>query len=405
VGGAHASKVIVVSPGEGFLRLRVEERGVSIAASVDAVPGSTAESPVERSGTIQLVEYTRRGQPHSISVRVEDSPDITGEYCIQADLIAASDTEHLSAEQSYAAAGRATHSHDWNAAFDAYLGAARKFDTLRMPQSSAASRQAMAEIAYLRFDNKRDSYALASEALANYGNGAEPFTVGALTALQARALLDIPGLDATAIAPEVRRLQAAAAKHFQAHPAGARELPRLAIMTGFLEYRFGGYARARALFSGAAQTCRQLRDWDCYAIAGQNVAMLEYEGKNYTVALSTFADALRSLPARLDPKLAADIWNNYGTLQGLMGFFSDSERSHAAAMREYAQLGDCQGVRRNLARSGNLMVQLGTLSDAKSYLQQAAFRCPPECSAPPLRAFAGRRRGRWPARSRLSSDR
>ena len=88
---------------------------------------------------------------------------------------------------------------------------------------------------------------------------------------------------------------------------------------------------------------------------------------------------MRCAPCRpgLDPKLAADIWNNYGSLQGLMGFFSDSERSHAAAMREYAQLGDCQGVRRNLARSGNLMVQLGTLSDAKSYLQQAAsLDCP-----------------------------
>ncbi len=377
MGGAHASKVIVVSPGEGFLRLRVEERGVSIAASADADPGSTAESPVERLGTIQLVEYTRRGQPHSITVRAEDSPDITGEYCIRADLIAASDTEHLSAEQSYAAAGRATHSHDWNAAFDAYLGAARKFDALRMPQSSAASRQAMAEIAYLRFDNKRDSYALASQALADYGDDAEPFVMGALIALQSKALLDIPGLDANVVIPSVRRLQAAARKYFLANPAGSRELPRVAIMTGFLEYRFGGYARARALFSGAAQTCRQLRDWDCYAIAGQNVAMLEYEGKNYTVALSTFADALRSLPARLDPKLAADIWNNYGTLQGLMGFFSDSERSHAAAMRAYAQLGDCQGVRRNLARSGNLMVQLGTLSDAKSYLHQAAsFDCP-----------------------------
>jgi CHAT domain-containing protein len=372
VGGAHASKVIVVSPGEGFLSLRVEERGVSVAASVDADPGSVAESPVERLGAIQLVQYTRRGQTHTITVQGEDSPDISGEYCIRADLTAASDTERLPAEQSFAAAGRATHSHDWNAAFDAYLGAARKFDALRLPRSSAASRQAMAEIAYLRLDNKRDSFALASEALANYGNGAEPFTIGALTALQAKALVDIPGLEATAIAPEVRRLQAAAEKHFRAHPAGARELPRLAIMTGFLEYRFSEYARARALFAGAAQTCRQLRDWDCYAIAGQNVAMLEYEGKNYTVALSAFADTLRSLPAGLDPKLAADIWNNYGSLQGLMGFFSDSERSHAAAMREYAQLGDCQGVRRNLARSGNLMVQLGTLSDAKSYLQQAA---------------------------------
>ena len=87
------------------------------------------------------------------------------------------------------------------------------------------------------------------------------------------------------------------AKYFQANPAGSRELPRLAIMTGFFEYRFSEFGRARELFSGAAHTCRQMRDWDCYAIASQNVALLEYEGKNYTIALSAFADALRSLPA------------------------------------------------------------------------------------------------------------
>jgi hypothetical protein len=274
VGGTHESTVSVLSPEEGSLRIRIQERGVSVIATLDADAASAGESPVERLGSIRLVTPTKRGQLHSITVTAEDSPDITGEYCIRADLIVDANRSRLSAENAFASAGRATHAQDWDAAFEEYLNASRQFDRLHSRRSSAAARQAMAEIAYLRFDNKRDSYALASEALANYGNGAEPFTVGALTALQAKALLDIPGLDAAAIAPVVRRLQAAAAKLFQAHPAGARELPRLAIMTGFLEYRFSEYARARALFSGAAQTCRLLRDWDCYAIAGQNVAML-----------------------------------------------------------------------------------------------------------------------------------
>ena len=377
VSGARESTVGMVSPEAGMLRVGIEERGISVIATLDGDRASAAESPVERLGSIRMTTPTKRGQLHSITVRAKDSPDVTGEYCIRGDLIADADRSRLSAENAFASAGRATHAEDWDAASEDYLNASRQFDRLHARRSSARARQAMAEIAYLRFDNKRDSYALASQALADYGDEAEPFVRGALIVLQSKALLDIPGLDANVIASSVRRLQAAARKYFLANPAGSRELPRLAIMTGFLEYRFGGYARARALFSDAAQTCRQLRDWDCYAIAGQNVAMLEYEGKNYTLALSAFADALRSLPAGLDPKLAADIWNNYGSLQGLMGFFSDSERSHAAAMREYAQLGDCQGVRRNLARSGNLMVQLGTLSDAKSYLQQAAsFDCP-----------------------------
>ena len=369
--GARESKVSLVSPEDGFLRVTIQERGISVIATLDSDPASPTESPIERLGTLGLVTPTRRGQHHLITVQADDSPDITGEYCFQADSIAASDSARLSAETAFAAAGRATHSHDWNAAFEEYLNAARYFDWLSSPRASAAARHAMAEIAYLRLEKHRDSYALASEALAEYGGGTEPFIVGGLTGLEAKALLESPDLDAGVLA-QVRQLQVTARKNFLADRVGARELPRLQIMTGFLEYRLDAFDRARALFAEAAETCRTARDWVCYATASQNVALLEYEGKNYTIALSTLSDALHSLPPRLDPKLAADIWNNYGSLQGLMGLFNGSERSHAAAMREYAHLGDCEGVRRNLARSGNLMVQLGNLSDALGYLQQAA---------------------------------
>lgn len=372
IGGAHESKISLTSPDEGVLRLRVEERGVSAIATLDADPASAAESPVERLGTIQLVTQTRRGQRHSFTVRPEDSPDITGEYCVRADLIAPTDGERLAAERAFAAAGQATHGHHWNAAFDEYLNAARRFDHLGSLRYSAAARQALAEIAYRRLDRKRDSYALAGEALADYGSRVEPVRVGSLASLQSKALLDMPGMDVRAVAQRVRALQAIARKYFRADPLGARELPRLDIMAGFLEYRLDAFTRAQAYFSDAARSCRSARDWECYAIASQNVALLQYEGKNYALALSNLSGALASLPHGLDPKLAADIWNNYGSLQGLMGLYSGSERSHATAMREYARLGDCQGVRRNLARSGNLMVQLGSLSDAKSYLQQAA---------------------------------
>lgn len=363
----------MLSPDDGILRFRIEERGVSVVATLDADPGSAAESPVERLGTIRLVTPTHRGQRHSITVRAQDSPDISGEFCVSADLIASSDRAHLSAERAFATAGQGTHRHDWNAAFDEYLNAARRFDHLHAARSAAGAREAMAEIAYLRLDRKRDSYGLAAEALAEFGGDpSEPFTLGELISLQGKALMDMPGLDARAAAPKVRELQAVARKYFRAGRFGARELPRLDIMAGFLEYRLNAFARARALFAGAAETCRAARDWECYATASQNVALLEYEGKNYTVALSTFYDALHSLPPGLDPKLAADIWSNYGSLQGTIGLFSGSEQSHATAMHEYAQLGDCQGVRRTLAYSGNVMVQLGTLSDAMNYLQQAA---------------------------------
>jgi len=370
VDGHHESKLSVLSPDAGTLRLRIEERGVSVIATLDEDPGSAAESPVERLGTIQFVAHTQRGQRHLVTIQAVDSPDITGEVCLQADLIDASDHSRVSAETAFATAGRATHGHDWSTAFEEYLNAARQFDQLHARRSSGAARQAMAEIAYLRLDRKRDSYALASEALADYGDSAEPLSMGALTGLQGKALFDIPQLDFRAVAPVVRGLLATARKSLETSRFGARELPRLQIMEGFLEYRIDAPGPARAAFVAAAQSCQEMQDWGCYAIASQNLALLAYESKNYTIALSAFGDALKQLPLELDPKLAANIWSNYGTLQGRMGLFTDSQRSYATAMREYAQLGDCQGVRRNLSHSGNLMVQLGTLGDAKYDLQQ-----------------------------------
>ena len=79
---------------------------------------------------------------------------------------------------------------------------------------------------------------------------------------------------------------------------GARELPRLDILTGFLEYLLDALDAWRAnVLPQAAESCRELRDWDCYAMASQNLAQLAEEDKDYSFALSAYADALRLLPA------------------------------------------------------------------------------------------------------------
>jgi CHAT domain-containing protein len=381
VSGNQEGAVSIVSPDRGTLGIRIEERGVSVAAMIDENEWSVAASPVERFGTIILTAAAERGETHTVRVRTEDSPDIAGQFCVRADLHSQSATAHIAADQSFAAAGRATQRQDWQAAFDAYARAASSFDGLRLPSLSAATRHAMAELAYLRLDRKRDSFALATEALADYGwpdiddrhrGGGDEIFAGLLTGLEGKALLDTPGRDVGAVIPVVRKLLTAARKYDRADGVGAREVPRLDIMTGFLEYRGDAPGRAHDLFTTAAQSCRELRDWDCYAIANQNLALLAAETSNYATALSEYADALRMLPPDLDPKLAADIWNNFGHLQGVVGLFSNSERSHSTAMHEYARLGDCPGVRRSLSYSGNLLVQIGTLRDAEDYLQRAA---------------------------------
>ena len=175
VGGSHESSVRVQAPDDGTLRFRIQEHGISVVATLDGDTATAGESPVERLGTIELVAPAKRGDSHLISVKANDSPDITAEVCVRADLIAVSDVARTSAATAFANAGRATRTYDWNKAFDQYLIAARRFDQLGTRRSSGEARQAMAEIAYMRLDNKRDSYALASQALADYGDGTEPF--------------------------------------------------------------------------------------------------------------------------------------------------------------------------------------------------------------------------------------
>jgi len=393
IDSAHPVKLALLAPAAGVLRVTVEERGISTVSflhdgeapglvrtalgSTASEPANAAASPIERLGTVVLTQSVRRSEPATIEIRVEDSPDITGQVCVSADLMGPSDAQRVRAEQDFAAAGRAIHSTDWATAFSRYLSAARGFDALDLPQSAAMARHAMGELAYLRFDRKRDPYALAGEALADYGGSADPVVLGALSELEAKALLDMPGSDPAAVAPDIRHWLAAARQYEGGERSGARELPRLDILTGLLSYLLNAHDASRASWTTAAQSCRELRDWDCYAVSRQNLAQLAEQSRDYSFALAAYADALRALPTELDPKLAADIWNNLGRLQGNVGLFSASERSHTAAMQAYARLGDCQGVRRSLGRAGALLVHVGNLADAESDLTRAAsLDCP-----------------------------
>jgi len=240
----------------------------------------------------------------------------------------------------------------------------------------------MAELAYRRFDRKRDSYALASIAISDYGEGVDPVYPGALIALQAKALTDMPGSDPKRIAPQIRERLETARRYERASSIGARELVRLDNSEGLLDYLTDASDHARQTFSAAAQRCREMHDWDCYGVAVQDLAILAEESNNYAAALAAYADALHYLSPQLEPKLVADISNNMGRIQGAVGLFSSSELSHATALRQYAKLGDCPGVRRTLAHAGSLLVQIGTLGDAESDLDRAAtLSCQPLLAA------------------------
>jgi CHAT domain-containing protein/tetratricopeptide (TPR) repeat protein len=376
IDSSHELDLLVIAPAEGLLRVEVTERGISTVSFLNDTASASA-SPIDRLGTTVLTANVQRGSHAAVKIQVEDSSDVHGEACVSADLIPPSDTARSLAEMAFAAAGRATRASDWDSAFGRYLSAARQFDHLGSRRSAAMARHAMAELAYLRLDRNRDAYALATEALAGYRDGAQPALIGELAELLAKALIDIPGNDPAAVAPEARRWLAIARRYERADRAGTRELPRIQILAGYLDYLLNNLEVSRALFATAARTCRDLGDWECYAIASQNLAQLAEQSKDYSVALSIYADALQRLPAARNPKLVADIWNNLGRLQGIVGLFSASERSHSAAMDTYARLGDCKGVRRSLVRAGVLLIHVANLFDAESDLARAAsLDCP-----------------------------
>ena len=383
IDSAHPVNLPLTAPADGMLRVMVEERGISTvsflhdATTVRAVGPTPGEpkgsgSPIERLGTVVLTRNVHRSEQATVEVQVRDSRDISGQVCISVDLIAPSDFQRISAERDLDVAGRAIGAADWDTAFSRYLNAARKFDVLGLPQSAAMARHAMGELAYLRFDRKRDAYALASEAFADYGESGAPVVRGALAELEAKAIFDMPDNNPAVIAPVVRQWLALAKQYESSDPYGARELPRVDILSGFLEYLLSAHDLSRGLFSSAAARCRELRDWDCYAGASQDLAQLAEQDKDYSLALATYAEALRASPPELDPILTANIWNNLGRLQGNVGLFSASERSHTVAMQGYARLGDCRGVRRSLSRAGALLVHVGNLADAESDLTRAA---------------------------------
>jgi CHAT domain-containing protein/tetratricopeptide (TPR) repeat protein len=387
--GSHDVTLSLAPRADGILRVEIDERGISTVSRLEdgsrRAPGSGAlratdrvsSSPIDRLGTVILTARVHRAERTNVKVHGDDSQDIHGEVCISADLIAPSDTVRVYAENAFAAAGRATQSTDWDAAFAGYLSAARGFDHLGLRRAAAMSRHAMAALAYLRFDRKRDAYALASAALAGYGTTGEPVLLGALAELEAETLLDMPGSVPVLVAPAARQWLTLARRYESTDRYGTRELPRVDILTGYLEYLLNELEPSRASFALAARSCRDLRDWDCYAVASQNLAQLAEQSKDYSSALSEYADALRLLPVERDPKLVADVWNNLGRLQGIVGLFSASEHSHNAAMQAYARLGDCQGVRRSLVRVGNLLVHVGNLADAENDLARAAsLDCP-----------------------------
>jgi len=377
VSAASPVALQLVAPRAGTLSVVVRQSGISVAASLSGgAQGTASVSPFDRYGTLTLVADSLK--PESVSVRIvsRDSADIVGEACVSAYLVSEADRARLAAERAFGDAGRATQTRHWREAFENYAKAARGFDHIDR-QRAAEARGAMAQLAYRQLDRNRDSYALAVRALADLEPGTRPGLRSALVELQATIAAEATDESAQLRRAHVVRLLDSA-KTLAIHARfGERELPRLTILRGFLEYALNNTSMARSLFEDAARQCQALHDWECYARARQNFAELIEETGNNQEALRDYADAIQFLSPSVAPELTADISDNLGRLQASGGNFTRAEKSYLNATRLYAQIDECDGVRRVLAHLGTLLVDVGSVADASVYLQRAASRaCP-----------------------------
>jgi len=362
----------LATPDAGMLRIAVRQRGISLSAELRSATASIATvSPVDRYGEMTFLAHSHRANPYTLRILSRDSPDIAGQACVSTELIDASDQIRLAAERVFADGGGATRARHWQAAFDDYLTAARQFDHLDR-RRSAEARQAMAWLAYRQLDRDRDSYALAQRALQDYPADADPGMRSALTQLLAQIVMESKGEKPDTRRQQAMQLLARGSDLARQARFGARELARLASLRGFLEYVTDHSGDALRFFAQAAEECKALRDWECYARARLNDASIAEETRNSAVALEEYADALRVLSPAVAPGLTADIWDNLGRLQGYVGLFTQGEQSQLNAIRLYAQIDNCDGVRRVLSTLGSIVVRVGNLGDGLAYLRLAA---------------------------------
>ncbi len=366
VGAGAELNLRIPVPAQDAVRIEIRQRGLAVVGRLREGPlEHIVTSAVDRVGSISLLSQAAHAQQLTLRVFSRDSPQIRAETCVFVASLGPSPSSRLEAERAIQAAEEAVYRRQWQAAFDDYGRGARIFDGLHRARDAAAARHAMAQIAYDDLRRKRDSYALAAAALAGAQDD-EP-VLGVREVLLAKALLELPASDAGLALGVQARLDSAAA-HFK-DPRDRRELPRLWNLQGFVQFQ-SNTERAYRLFAAAADECSRLKDLECFARSRQNMAVVAEEQQSYTAALSDYEDALKALDGGFYPDLAADTSGNLGRLQAKIGLFSASEQAQRAAMRLYGVVGDCEGARLSARSLGGLLLQVGSLDDAATYLQE-----------------------------------
>ena len=199
----HPASMSITAPADGIVVIGIEPRGIAILARSASSAASAATSPVDRLGLVTLVEPVRTGEVVQLRVESRDWPEIRGEVCVQADLLA--DRARTRAARAFAKAGQATFRREWSQAFDAYAEAAQGYAGLDLAPREAAAYHAMGELAHARLRREADAPVFAARARSALGE-ATPIEIGALLSLEARAALESRDVAEPSAAREVTRL-------------------------------------------------------------------------------------------------------------------------------------------------------------------------------------------------------
>src|SRR6185312_12529390 len=211
--------------------------GISVSAAMvsNHSVGERAASPLRHWGTISVAVQAPSERSAFVRLWSIDSPDITGDACISAELVRPPQAVLARAISLSYEAGIETSHRQWQQAFDKYLAAARLYDDLRSGGAGADARTEMAQLAHTYLRRDRDGAALLADVLSRPGT-TDAETYAARLGLLANTLVERPeeSSEQTRI---IEQLLRRSARLFQSSAAGTRELPRISILEGFLSYR------------------------------------------------------------------------------------------------------------------------------------------------------------------------
>ena len=373
-----------VEDGGPFL-LRVEQLGLDLVVSVESPGGvvQSYDSPLVRDGS-EWVVIERAGR-YRVEIRSDEHTGARGGHAISlVRFPPAVDARELQAWNRMAAGEAASFASGEAAGAGsaaAYDEAAELWDALGRARERADALFSAASARYwvlYEWAEAAEGAARAAEIYASLGEAGLAANARHLqgASLVERALEATQDAEGAAISAESAALFAEALRLFeQARAVHERlgnvyDLGLVVNNFGYTYYNMGELRRARGYFADAAVLLGSVNEWTAETSSLQNIAALDADAGELVSAVAAFERILALLPPS-QPAGRANILDNLGATQLLLGETDRALETFASALVLQREVDDAPGVGRSLRRIGETYYTLGELELAKQYLEQA----------------------------------